>query len=79
MISWPPALESIQPVRRAVNSQKLSLPDTPHSCTRPLNFLWYAVTTYNHSSTFRWRLRYLPEHWMRNYWVALRQRFLSLR
>jgi hypothetical protein len=37
---------AIQPVRRAVNSQKLSLPDTPHSCTRPLNFLWYAVTTY---------------------------------
>jgi hypothetical protein len=46
MISWPPTLESILPVRRAVNSQKLCLPDTPHSSTRPLNFLWYAVTTY---------------------------------
>ena len=46
MISWPPTLESIQPVRRAVNSQKLSLSDRPHSCTRPLKFLWYAVTTY---------------------------------
>jgi hypothetical protein len=31
MISWPPTLESIQPVRRAVNAQKLCLPDTPHS------------------------------------------------
>jgi hypothetical protein len=46
MISWPPTLESVQPVRRAVNSQKLCLPDTPHSPTRPLNFLWYAITTY---------------------------------
>jgi hypothetical protein len=46
MISWPPTLESILPVRRAVNSQKLFLPDTPHSSARPLNFLWYAVTTY---------------------------------
>jgi hypothetical protein len=62
-----------------VNSQILCLPDTPHSSTRPLNFLWYAVTTYKPLKHLSLAASLSARTLDAEPLVALRQRFFSLR
>ena len=46
-ISWPPTLESIQPVRRAVELAEICACLHPSLFHEAIKLLWYAVTTYN--------------------------------